>query len=146
MYIFNVFDEPRDNNHIIIILTYLDTKPHFFLKNTGFDKSKNPLHIFKLSLLYLHKCIINQNKNYIFIIRKDQGFCDQSCAICRFFLKKIENFHLPFLFFQNIFNCNIPLRHKLQRYQIYYNLLNGVKIVIMARKINEINKKLYWYL
>ena len=54
MYFFNVFDEPRDNNHIIIILTYLDTKPHFFLKNTGFDKSKNP-------------CISSNSLFYIFI-------------------------------------------------------------------------------
>ena len=56
MYLFNVFNESKDKDHVTTILTCLDTKTRFFLKKL-FLKSN--------SLLYLQKYPINQNKNYI---------------------------------------------------------------------------------
>ena len=67
MYLFNVYNKSKDNYHITNILLYLDTNIHFFSKKMIFKNSKNLLH----TLFYLSKYLMNQNKNNIFMIRKD---------------------------------------------------------------------------
>ena len=110
MYLFNVYNESKDNYHITNILLYLDTNIHFFSKKMIFKNSKNLLH----TLFYLSKYLMNQNKNNIFMIRKDWSFwvknvhfvaeLDKKLKILIFIFLKFSSF-----FSQNIFDFNILL-------------------------------------
>ena len=81
------------------------------------------------SFLYLRKYLINQNKNYTFLIRKVLSFCDQNLQFVSFQNKKLRIFIFIFFKFnsslcQNIFHCNIPLTHG---FTAIPNLLNCFK-------------------
>ena len=43
MFLFNIFNESKDSNHITTILTCLDTNPLLFITNVGFLKLEKPL-------------------------------------------------------------------------------------------------------
>ena len=43
MFLFNIFNESKDGNHITTMLTYLDTNPLLFITNFGFLKLEKPL-------------------------------------------------------------------------------------------------------
>ena len=43
MYIFNIFNEAEDNDHIATILICLDTNPLLFMTNVGFLEHEKPL-------------------------------------------------------------------------------------------------------
>ena len=51
--------------------------PLFSFKNGAFINSKKLLHTLKLSLKF-GNYLLNQNKNYSFMIKKDLSFCDQN--------------------------------------------------------------------
>lgn len=78
---------------------------HFFFCDYTYLHLIFVLHILKL-FLYLWKHFINQNKNYTFMIRKNQSFCNQifasyllkcSVKILRIFIFIFFNFLLLFL-------------------------------------------------
>ena len=48
------------------------------------------------SLLYFQTFFINQNKNYIFMIKKDWRFCGKILQSVAILHKKIENCHFHF--------------------------------------------------
>ena len=43
MYLFNIFNETEDNDHIATILICLDTNPLLFMTNVGFLEHEKPL-------------------------------------------------------------------------------------------------------
>ena len=43
MFLFNIFNESKEGNHITTMLTYLDTNPLLFITNFGFLKLEKPL-------------------------------------------------------------------------------------------------------
>ena len=52
IYLFKVLSEPKKNDHITAILTWLDTNPAIFKKAVIFKNSKNLPHILQLSLIF----------------------------------------------------------------------------------------------
>ena len=118
------------NDHITTILTCLDTILRFFSKKRCFLEAVKTSYIPpKLSLIHLRKYLISQNKNYIFMIRKNWNFCDQNLQFVATLLKCFKIFNFMFFnfdssFFQNIFQCNIPLG---RGFSTIPNLLNSLK-------------------
>ena len=118
MYLFNIFNESKDNDRIIIILTWSDTNPWVFFWTTLITKNSK---IVKLSLISLN--IFYKSKwNCIFMIRKDWIFCDQSLKLTTF-IWIFFNFNFSF-FFQNSFYRNIPLDRS---FLMILNLTNSFK-------------------
>ena len=112
MYLFNIFNKSKDNDHITTILACWDIN----CQKCWFLKKVKTSHILAISLLYLWKYLINQNKKYL--IRKDWNFCDE----------KLQYFAiLILLFFQNIFHWIIQK-------------------VMLTRKSRGMNKKLHFYI
>ena len=141
IYLFNIFNESKDNDHITTMLTCSDKNPRFFKKTLSFTTSKN-FYIVSNSLLYLRKYLINQNENCIFMTRKDWRLCDQNKQFVAILQKKIIFIFLTLiLLFPKILSTVIfHLAAVLQRYQIYQILFNACK-VMLAQKISAMNKK-----
>lgn len=81
---------------LIILLFYW----HAQKQAPVFKISKVLLHTHRLSLIYL-EIFMNQNKNYILMIRKDQCFCGKN-------VQSIAILHEKLIIFIKQFPCNIP--------------------------------------
>lgn len=120
---FNVFKEFNDNDHIPAILAYLNTNPHLILKALIFKSSENLLNP-PNSYIFRNILHIKVNAPFLWSERIDV------------FVTKITIFILLVFncfFFQNIFNCNIPLNHG---FPTIRNLIN----FLVVRKINALNE------
>lgn len=136
MYLLNIFNDSKDNNHFTSILICSDTNLSFFFQKALIFKNSKHVFIPSSSLLYLRKNFINQNKNCIFMSRQDCCFCDlisQAAAILhnkftnvyfiiekkslQFFVFIFFNFNSSF--FRNTFIVMFHSAVTFQRYQIY---------------------------
>ena len=110
MYLFNIFNEPKDNNYITTILTWLDTNPPSFLHM--YFRTVKTSSIPSNSLLYLRKYLVHHNKDYIFMIRKDWGFCNQSLQYMAILYRVLRISILSFFnFWFFFFPKYVPLSH-----------------------------------
>ena len=113
MYLFNIFNESKDNDHNTNIIGMLRYKPPFFRK-TLFLKTAKTSYIPSTSLLHLRKYRTNRNKNYISLIRRNWSSRDQNLQFAPTLHKKLKFFILIFFnfnssFSRKIFKFNIPL-------------------------------------
>lgn len=109
-----------------------------FMFTLIFKNRKNLLH--NLKFLYLWKYFINQNKNNIFMTRKDWWFCEQNLQSVTSLHKKLRIFSTLILLFFKI--ISIAIFHStvaFQRHQICQILIN-VQKSIMTRKISAFVK------
>ena len=79
-------------------------------------------------LLYLWKYFINQNENYIFMIRRDWNFCDVLLQAAVILHRKVKSFHLPLGHgfstmskFNNIFSLEWLLHKKKSGFCLFYD-------------------------
>ena len=94
-------------------------------------------------ILNLRKYFINQNKNYVFMIKTDESFCDQilqSAAILHRIM--ISNFIL-FQLQSALLSILVCYSATYQRSRIYRILLN-IDQVMVVPKISAMNKKSYF--
>ena len=104
----------------------LNTNPCFlFSKKRWFLKTARTFSILSSTLLHLQKYYINQNKNYIFIIRKDWSFCDQNLKLVAILLKKVNIF--VFIFCN--FNFSFFPKYSPMQYSTRLWLSKGTKFI-----------------
>ena len=123
---------------ILLYIAMLRREPPFISRKCCSLKTGKTSYISSNSLLYLQKFFPNQNKDYIFMIRKDWSFCYQNLQFVAI-LHKIFKFSCSFLsslilLFPKMFSIVIfHLTLAFQRYQMYF-ILSNVQKAIAARQ------------
>ena len=129
MHLFSIFNDSLKTALILLLYRNAQIQTPCFAKKHWFLKTVKTFYPLSKSLLYLWKYFINQNKNYIFMIKKDLSFYNKNLQSPAVLHKKLKIFNFFFsalvLPFSKIFSVLIFL---------YYIFVNVSKISTMNKK------------